>query len=372
MSETLRPIPLEELLYRESEAMLDHALKNGLPVPPAIINDFYKVRKGKDLPGEVKALRSIVMSNTPDLNMTEGEIHTLARVHAGIAKIIAPARPQTILFMYLDNRNNRLVQGFGSIPLLRRFLGVAALCIILMILLASSPLVSSAERSYDLFESSGVELILNAGFLLAAAGLGAAFSGLFKARAYVTNYTYDPNYEASYWIEFALGLMAGLILSEVIYPYYAATAAEIGGKLTLAMLGGFSGIVVYRILNRMVYALEALVRQRTEDILDTELRRLEFKTNQEIAEMRVNLTREISKIQSDIARKDIPKAEINAKLDNLLDDNASSKYRPVREAELPGMKQGALYRPNEDVVSTTNLDSPEHDDEDYLNFKNSY
>ncbi len=111
-------------------------------------------------------------------------------------------------------------------------------------------------------------------FLLAAAGLGASFAALFLVNRYIAEASYDPKFEASYWIKFALGLISGIILAQLVpigEMTVEAGAPETGigrlAKPVLALLGGFSSALVYRILNRMVAAVETLVRGETREIV---------------------------------------------------------------------------------------------------------
>ena len=116
-----------------------------------------------------------------------------------------------------------------------------------------------------MFESNGIPLLLNLLFLLTAAGLGACFAALFQANRYIADCTFDTKFESSYWIRLILGLMAGLILSQMI-PLSEGSNAIAVTKPTLAMLGGFSAAVVYRIMHRLVEAVESLVKGETRDI----------------------------------------------------------------------------------------------------------
>jgi hypothetical protein len=54
----------------------------------------------------------------------------------------------------------------------------------------------------NILQSNGWALLLNLLFYISAARLGASFSGLYKANSYITNGTFDPIYQASYWIRF--------------------------------------------------------------------------------------------------------------------------------------------------------------------------
>ena len=101
-------------------------------------------------------------------------------------------------------------------------------------------------------------------FWLAAAGIGASFAFLFTLTDQITARTFDPDEAPSFWVKFFLGLVAGFILVALI-PINSGSGAE-GATTstqalappTIALLGGFSASAVYRILTRMVEALESV------------------------------------------------------------------------------------------------------------------
>ncbi len=356
----------EELLYRECSSMLKHALSNGEQVPPTLITDFNSLVPRIPTLNGLQIMNNEWMSDSPPFQLSTEDVLILAQCHNTLVKIVSPARPQTLLLYQYESIKNGRWQVFGSVPLVRRLLAVAFLCLIAMIVLAASDMVKIDGQDLSLFDYDGLSLVLNAGFLISAAGLGASFSALFRVREYVTNYTYNPTYEASYWIEFAMGLIAGLILSELIF-FDIGKSTDFGvllsRKVTISLLGGFSGLLVYKILNRLVYVLEGIIRQETNDKLDAELRTMEAKSMQQITVERNNLAREITKIQSEIVYKDMTSGELNKRLEHLVDNVVENNYVPVRE--LPVENDPFLDR--ETFINNTNLDSPEHEERDYTN-----
>lgn len=361
MKKEYRQISDTEHLFRSCSVMLKHALDNGYNLPAALVNDFYSIStKHPDLT-PLRINHKQMLSDSKPMLFEPQEIRVLSSVHSGLVRVISPAKPYTLMLLSADSAKEGKWQVFGSVPLLRRLLAAATICILAMILFGGF----SDMQAYDknLFDLRGIQLLLNFGFLLAAAGLGAAFSGLFKARAYVSNYTYDSQYEDTYWTEFALGLIAGIILAEIIdVGDVQAVGIKIGSKVTLAMLGGFSGMVVYRLLNRVVYALEALVKQRTEDKFSADLRQLESKSNERISVTRTNIAREITKIQSDLSYKTLTQDDVNRRLEGLVDGLVFDDYQSPNDKRKVIVPQ---TMETEDEVEHTNLDSPEHDDEEY-------
>lgn len=361
------PISSEELLFRQCEVMIKHARENGLQVPEHLGTDFNSVIGKLPNMNSLQVMSNEWMSDTPPFELSTDDMLVLGQCHNVLVKIVSPARPQTLLLYQYESMKNGRWKIFGSVsvPLIRRLLAVAFLSLIALIGLATSPLVKIDGQEMSLFDYNGLKLVLNAGFLLAAAGLGASFSALFRAREYVTNYTYNPTYEASYWIEFAMGLIAGLILSELVRFDVSAAggsySAILSSKVTISLLGGFGGLFVYRVLNRLVYVLEGIIRQETNDKLDAELRTMEANTIKQISSERTNLAREITKIQSEIVYKDMTSGELNKRLKHLVGNVVENNYKPIRE--IP--KEDDAFSNREIFIENMNLDSPEHESKDY-------
>src|SRR5262245_23766312 len=57
-----------------------------------------------------------------------------------------------------------------------------------------------------------------------------------------------PHLQHLYWIRFALGLLAGVLLAELVPTDTSHSVYHGVAKPTLALLGGFSASVVYRLL----------------------------------------------------------------------------------------------------------------------------
>lgn len=64
-------------------------------------------------------------------------------------------------------------------------------------------------------------------------------------------------FTSSYWTRFVLGLIAGLVLSELV-PIGGEGWKELT-KPTLAILGGFSVDIVHKVLARIVNTVEILI-----------------------------------------------------------------------------------------------------------------
>ena len=90
-------------------------------------------------------------------------------------------------------------------------------------------------------------------------------SALFTAYRYISEGTYDPKYESTYWLRFILGLMAGLLLPALI-PIGGQAGDSTLTKPLLALLGGFSAAMLYRVLERLVNTVESLVQADSREL----------------------------------------------------------------------------------------------------------
>lgn len=226
--------PLRSQLRDEIRAMLSYAWSRGLEVP-----------------ADVHA----------QLNMLDGErqpsLSELACLHGGLAKIVAPAMPATLHLLGSDHAGDGLRAILGPIANVRRLMLAAILFTIVFVSISVSPVLNKENMSGDIYTLMGQEQIVVMTFLLSAAGIGAAFQALFTAQRYVADATYEPRYDSSYWIRIVLGFVSGLLLA-VLIPFQVDDASSTLAKPVLALLGGFSAGLVYRILQRLVDAVESM------------------------------------------------------------------------------------------------------------------
>lgn len=235
---------LKEQLVRESCAMVRRLVTNGVRVPPSAIQ-------------AADQFETALEQNQP-IDMT-----ALAGTHERLSRLVAPARPGTLYLLDVTyHQRGREPSALGPIALVRTLVRVAMVCVAVFIVLSVVAVVD-AHPEVGLTENGElgiiVRVILERVFWLAAAGIGASFAMLFQLNDEITQRTFDPDQTASYWVKFFLGLVAGFILVALV-PVDSTpdTGAEVLGPPTIALLGGFSASAVYRILTRMVEALESV------------------------------------------------------------------------------------------------------------------
>ncbi|KPC52576.1 hypothetical protein [Amantichitinum ursilacus] len=234
--------PLPQQVELECEAMVRYLLQHGMPVAP-------------------EGVARLVALTTDQPVLTAQQNAELVHLHQKLARAVAPATPQGITVLDQEKLRASPWSWLGPVPLIRRLTLNALAFLLGVVLIGLFPQVTEANMDAGLLGSSGWVLFVNMAYLLSCAGLGAAFATLFQAHRYIADCSYDPKYDASYGARLILGVIAGLIIVEMLPAglFESGSMANFG-KPALAMLGGFSATAVERLLQRLVDTLETLVR----------------------------------------------------------------------------------------------------------------
>ena len=251
------PATVGERLFRESDAMADHALSRGLAVPATAMVTLSKL-ESTEWSGNTK--------------VQADDVRRLAVAHKQLSQLVSPATPKSLRVLR-DGSYNSFLPALGRVRLTRWLMYISTFLLVAFLVLALQASFEAPERTEKLAGSNRLfqavddkTKVVNALYLLSASGLGAAFFALHRANRYIAEGTFDQDYESTYWTRFALGVMAGMILALLI---------PINGELTkplLALLGGFSADIVYRILGRLVETLDALVQGSNKEAIAVERR----------------------------------------------------------------------------------------------------
>ncbi len=322
---------LQAQVLAECQAMARYAFTTGLKVPGPLFEKLENLaaqitRRQVSRDGEVVTVDND-MSDVDDMptvgiviatSKTTGAVgRQLAQVHARLADLVAPARPRTILLLAEEKEKANPFYFLGEVPLIRRLMFISIISLIGLISVSLSSAVDGNPKSFSLLENQGTSLLLNQLFLLTAASLGASFANLIQTQRYIKDGTFDPKYESSYWVRYVLGLMAGLILA-VLVPVDellggAAAALPIDpdagdaagpggvlqglGKPTLAMFGGYSSAMVYRVLNKIIAAFESIVKGDAEAAVAARENEARARLAHQAIENRVGLAAQLSELQ---------------------------------------------------------------------------
>jgi hypothetical protein len=236
--------PLEEQLVREALAMAGYALASGKALPP---------RVAETLQDSLLACNPDI---APDSERTASTVRELTWAHAQLTQLVAPAAPRAVLLLAPPPGGEAPRTMFGPIRLVRYLLLVSLVSLICLLFLGATEEVTGASKEV-FFDLNGLPSLANAAFLLCAASIGASFSALFRINLYIAATTYDPKHDVSYWVQYGLGLIAGVLLATMI-PISDAAGPAIS-RSVLALVGGFSASLLYRTLDRLSRSIESLV-----------------------------------------------------------------------------------------------------------------
>ncbi len=282
-------INLYQQLLKQGQAMAHFALQKGLPVPSKVVAQLQH-------------------------NETDMDIASLTKAHNQLAELVSPAMPETILMMAQEQEKQTWLLFLGRVPLIRKMMMVAILSLITLISLSLSSYINNDNMVASMFDMEGTRLLYVQAILLASAAIGASFSALFKANSYVTAGCFDAKYESSYWVRFVVGLISGIILTQLIpinLDAVAKTAEQstgMGGgmshaalKITMALVGGFSANLVYTILDRIVATAQSFISPEQPEDLETVKQSLLNQFKAEKLEYEARLSHELMAIQQQVA-----------------------------------------------------------------------
>jgi hypothetical protein len=264
-------------LLLESEAMAAYAFSAGLELPPELLHSLSTMMAGESQ--EEQEVGSV-------------SLEEMGLLHGQLAAVVAPALPQTIYLLQRDRARDSWLSVLGPLPTVRRLTLAACFFTLTFVMTSLSGDVNVVTMGSDIYRMEGWMLLQVLVFLMSAAGVGATFHALFTAHSFIAKGTYDPRCESSYWTQIGLGVIAGLVLSQVIpigsetmagvamLPSNAEALKELSNHLdmmsinvsgnpiskpVLALVGGFSATLVYTVMQRFVSTLESVFKNSGSD-----------------------------------------------------------------------------------------------------------
>lgn len=270
---------LRDQLLREAVEMIRYAFASGKNVPPSVVDT---VEQYESHPGDAPPLAPAA----------------LVQAHSRLARLVAPATPRAIVL--LSGEEAGRFAFLGPVVLVRQLMVVAIVCVTAFVALGLFE--ATGSRTVTFVNTWGWHLLLNQLWWLSAAGLGASFAILFQVNEYIRSASYNPKYASTYWVKFLLGVMAGFILVALLPldPQGQKAQANLM-QPALAMLGGYSASAVYRILTRLVEAVEAIFRGNFREVIAEREQAAASRASDEASHARVRVAARLVQVQSQLA-----------------------------------------------------------------------
>ena len=197
----------------------------------------------------------------PQVNplIQNSSVEDLIEAYNLLCKNVAPATPKSIDYtrrVYSEGENKSI---FNKIPLVKNLIILAVLFLVSYITFGFFPQVNNDSLDNGVMNNHGVSLLLNLGYLASISGLGVLFYLLKKISASVEKSTLVGEEAVNYMAQILLGIIAGLLISEVISIGQSSTDnVTLFNKSVLALIGGFSSDAIFSVLESLITRLKTI------------------------------------------------------------------------------------------------------------------
>jgi len=218
----------------------------------------------KELKNEINAMLSFALNNGLAINneinglLESTKLDDLLNVHGLLIKNVQPATPKSINYLSIINTDGAQQTSYHKIPLVRNLMFLALFFLIGFIVTALSPEVNNDSLDKGIMDNNGLSLLLNLTFLCSISGLGVSFYLLKSVSTAIQKGTLIPEDAIYYTALIFLGIIAGIILSEIISLYTTNSGINLFNKSILALIGGFSSDVIFSILQSLIAKIKQL------------------------------------------------------------------------------------------------------------------
>ncbi|MBF02458.1 MAG: hypothetical protein CMP76_04090 [Flavobacterium sp.] len=200
-----------------------------------------------------------IIINT-DINslIQNSSVDDLINAHNLLAKNIAPATPKSIAYSKKLYEKEKDKSFLNKLPLVRNLIFLALFFLLTFIISGLSPLVNNDSLDEGVLSNHGTSLLVNLGFLASVSGLGVVFYLLKSVSTSVKEGTLVPEDTIYYIALIILGLISGLMSSEVL-SLYTDNPDKINliNKSVLALIGGFSSDGIFTILQGIITKMKS-------------------------------------------------------------------------------------------------------------------
>lgn len=256
----------------------------------------------------------------------------LLNVYNYLLEVIKPMNPKTIFLLQEDEKRGVFWKFLGPLPIVRQFMAIATLSLIALIVTSLSEEVNVNSIQLSMLQGFGWNQVYRLTFLLSCASVGSSFYALFKINSYLAKQTFDAGSSYIYWSRFVLGLVSGLLLSElfvsIVEPMqhgvstvgndHSVDSLSFLLKPVLAIIGGFSADLVYRILNKLVDTVESLFKGDMDDIVAQKEQHFELKAQEQNRKLKIQVAQQLLKVKQLIVNENVSN-EVIEEVDRTLD-----------------------------------------------------
>lgn len=218
-----------------------------------------------ELSDEINNMLSFAVYNGITINTEINElvqnsnVDDLINAHNLLCKNVAPATPKSIEYTRRMHHEGSSKSVFNKIPLSRNLMILSLVFLVMFITTVMSPDVNNASLDKGILGSNGFPLLLNLGYLASVSGLGVLFYLLKDVSSSIKNGTLVPEDSISYMSQILLGIIAGLIMSEILSLYLKdPNEINLFNKSILALIGGFSSDAIFSILQGLINKIKGI------------------------------------------------------------------------------------------------------------------
>ncbi|WGD34280.1 hypothetical protein [Olleya sp. YS] len=186
-------------------------------------------------------------------------VDDLINAHNLLCKNVAPATPKSIEFtkkLHQEGANKSLL---NKLPLVRNLIILGLLFLSIFILTGLSTQVNNDSLDKGIMDNNGLSLLYNLGYLASISGLGVLFFLLKNVSQSVKKGNLLPEESIEYAAQIILGIISGLILSEILSVYITnPDQVNLFNKSVLALIGGFSSDAIFSVLQGVIDRIKSI------------------------------------------------------------------------------------------------------------------
>lgn len=227
-------------------------------------NQLVSVGVTNEIKSEINAMLSFALNNGLAINneinalLESTKLNDLLTVHGLLTKDVLPATPKSIQYLNIINKEGIQETSYSKIPLVRNLIFLALFFLAAFVTTALFPEVNNDSLDKGIMDNNGISLLLNLTFLCSISGLGVAFYLLKSVSTAIQKGTLVPEDAIYYTALIFLGIIAGIILSEIISLYTTDNGINLFNKSILALIGGFSSDAIFSVLQSLIAKIKQL------------------------------------------------------------------------------------------------------------------